>query len=309
MSLTSELDDLTSPISQWMRDCLPAARDVLAEYRLAAPDLRLPAQAANPGTTGGALDWRMRFLVDPHPDLTLPVGVAVRLGEPMAGAAATLTEMLASRVAPRPGDHVLCVDDLAAFPVREEEFLLRGCWALALLTEVYRAGLFPGSPLTALPDAPTVDDLLALAPDAALTDLQGLTSVAATTLLPALRSWGQPVYVGPVFAGSRHVPADADIIAGGVLLEVKSTVGQKRKDGTRYCALDALTLRQIIGYVLFDFDDRYAIRQVALYSARYGYLVTWPLDDLLPRLAGKPVTLAELRENFAPVVRVSGRPR
>ena len=47
-----------------------------------------------------------------------------------------------------------------------------------------------------------------------------------------------------------------------------------------------------------DYVDGFAVTDVALFSARYGYLVQWNLDVLLPQLAGWPVTAAALRAEF-----------
>jgi hypothetical protein len=50
--------------------------------------------------------------------------------------------------------------------------------------------------------------------------------------------------------------------------------------------------------VLADYLDEYAVTDVALFSARYGYLAQWNLGVLLPQLAGSPVTTAALRAEF-----------
>ncbi len=253
MSLTSELEDPRSPISRWMQDQFPWTRDVLAEYRLAAPDLSVSGKGANPGTTGGALDWRLRFLVDPRPDVRMPIRVGEFLGEGMSAATRTLAELLDARTTDTSADSGYAtapVDDAVPIPLRDEETLLQACWVLSLLTEVYRAGPYATSPLGTVPDHPTVDQLLDLAPAAAVDDLQAMTGLARSVLVPELHAWGRPVYVGPTFDGSQYVHADADLIAGGVLLEVKATIGQKRKDGSRYCGLDTLTLHQVLGYAV-----------------------------------------------------------
>ena len=54
----------------------------------------------------------------------------------------------------------------------------------------------------------------------------------------------------------------------------------------------------MLGYVLMDHVDEFAITDVALFSARYAYLAQWNLDALLPQLAGRPVTAAALRGEF-----------
>ena len=47
-----------------------------------------------------------------------------------------------------------------------------------------------------------------------------------------------------------------------------------------------------------DYVDGFAVTDVALFSARYGYMAQWNLDVLLPQLAGRPVTAAALRAGF-----------
>ena len=75
------------------------------------------------------------------------------------------------------------------------------------------------------------------------------------------------------------MPGDADLIAGGLLIELK-TVSKKP-------SLGVTDLWQMLGYVLMDYADEFAITDVALFSARYGYLAQWNLSTLLPQLAGK----------------------
>jgi hypothetical protein len=54
--------------------------------------------------------------------------------------------------------------------------------------------------------------------------------------------------------------------------------------------------------VLLDRGDWYGIRRVGVYLARQGRLVVWPLEELLAELAGRPVALQRLREEFAGLV-------
>lgn len=110
-----------------------------------------------------------------------------------------------------------------------------------------------------------------------------------SVLLPALASRLGLWAIGPVFAGSQIMPGDADLIAAGLLTELKT--GKKP-------SLAVTNLWQILGYVFMDYNDKFGITDVALFSARYGYLAQWSLDELLPQLAGGPATTAALRMEF-----------
>jgi len=92
--------------------------------------------------------------------------------------------------------------------------------------------------------------------------------------------------------------ADADFIAAGLLVEMKTTLGDERADGSRRAGLDGPTLQQMLGYLLLDFPDEFAVEEVGLYAARYGHLTTWRLPELLQELAGQPVDLAAERAAF-----------
>jgi hypothetical protein len=74
--------------------------------------------------------------------------------------------------------------------------------------------------------------------------------------------------LGPTFAGSELIKADADLIAAGLLLELKTSAK---------LSLGITDLLQVIGYALLDFADAYRISELGIFSARYGYLATWEL--------------------------------
>jgi hypothetical protein len=305
MSLTSQLADVHSPIAQHLRERFPNVPDVQRRYRLDVGDAQ-PITPAGPvayGTIGTALDWRLRFLLDAAPDTHLALAGAEHVGRRALGLAVDLIAALGAsvRVQMQPGPTVASPPPGQAptpMPL-DEERLVRGCYALALYSEVFRAGLLPGSPLLGLPQRATVSDLFALASDAEVADLLALTELARAALLPALAALGPPVVLGPVFAGSGDVGgADADVIAGGALVEVKTTLGGQARDGRRRCSLAQQTVHQLLGYLLLDYDDAYAISALGVYAARYGHLACWPLAELLPELAGGPVDLAAERAAF-----------
>jgi hypothetical protein len=69
-------------------------------------------------------------------------------------------------------------------------------------------------------------------------------------------------------------------------------------DGTRKAQLDLRMLRQVIGYVLHDIDNRYQLDAIALYNARYGAWMIRPLVPLLDQLAGRAVDLPATRSAY-----------
>jgi hypothetical protein len=122
-------------------------------------------------------------------------------------------------------------------------------------------------------------------------DLCVLSAAAYEAFAPRL---DRPFVLNPTFAGSGDVGnADADLILDGCLLEIKAT---KRP-------LKPVVFHQLLGYVLLDYEDVYAIRRVGIYLARRGVMVEWPLLALVAQLSGgRAASLATLRAAFREAV-------
>jgi hypothetical protein len=137
-----------------------------------------------------------------------------------------------------------------------------------------------------------------------LSDLHSLGRVA-------WEDWGRlsaeaPLHVGPAFAQSGALGgADADIIAAGVLLDFKAS-SQERVVGRK-------ELWQLLGYLLADTDDDYAITRVGFAALRWRNSTFWEAGDFLWELGGGCRSLADRRREFAellaalPVRRRRGR--
>lgn len=91
-------------------------------------------------------------------------------------------------------------------------------------------------------------------------------------------------------------PADADFIADGSLIDIKTQVGTKNAKGIRTDNLKNEHLYQVLAYVLFDRSDSYAITHFGIYSARYGNLTVWPVASGFEALAGERLNVAAERE-------------
>jgi hypothetical protein len=316
VSLTSCLDDKNSELSRFFEAVFPNRSDVLARYRLADPVLRVPAPAGvNAGTVGTAFDYLLRFELDPRPNLHLALAGAKLAGPHFVDLLAGLADRLEFELDARPA---LVPNPGPAAGKRSDPEVAGGCYLAALLTEVFRSGaIWPGSPLSEITGKTTLDSALDRIPAAAISDLIALLEVAHEEFVPTIAGRHSPLWLGPVFEGSRWVSADADIIASGLLVDVKTGSGARRKDGSRYNNLDKLALYQLLGYLLFDFPDEYRIDEIGLYAARYGQFTTWTVSHLLGELSAEPVALSDLRHQCAQVVRgsrfvpalpVTGRP-
>jgi hypothetical protein len=303
-ALTREIDNTASPVRRFLDERFTSGlKELQRGFRQAAPPVVVPSvpQAeANPGTVGGAADWLLRFLVFPHPCVHLALAGAAHLSPGMMMGMAELAEMLG--VADLPGTLSMGTSPVSGSvhtftgPVTassvDHELLARACWALALATEAARSAQAAAmGPLARLPDKPLlVDDLLALAPPAGLDQLAGFRRVFETSLIPQLADRPGVWALGPTFAGSALIGgADADLIAAGLLLELKTSAK---------LSLGVKDLMQVIGYALLDFDDEYRIDTLGIFTARYGYLATWELGDLLSELAGEQVSLRDARAEF-----------
>ena len=189
-------------------------RDVQRQYRAAAPPLQVPSVSradADPGTVGTAADWLLRFLLHPQPDIHLAVAGAVastKAGIMVLPALAGMAGSLNVPMPARPPDSVQVFTGPSRGNHADPALLARSCWALALLTEVFRAGpavaaLGPLGRFRAS-QAVSADELLALAPQAGLDQLSGFRRVFETALLPRLTLRTGRWAVGPTFAGGPN---------------------------------------------------------------------------------------------------------
>lgn len=310
-SLTAMIANRQSPVSQWMRERFPDATPLLREVRNHAGAIAIePPEGTALGTQGAAIDWWIRFLLAPGmPGLKTAVKGLDRLeGLPAYEAAKpmfmSVTGMSVNGTSSTTFDQPL--HPLRDLNRHDDEFQARTCYALALLTEFYRASI-ANSRLLSITNGRRPQELLDLATPGEVTDLIAMRDSARRIFLPRLPK-GR-VHTGPTFEGSRDLAADADLIAGGTLIELKSTRGGRaRADGTRPPRIEPDDLHQLIGYVLMDYSDAYAIDEVGLYLIRYEYFVTWPVDWFLASAAGRHVDLAQTRKEFRDLLRRDAPP-
>jgi hypothetical protein len=317
-SLTRELKKPASPITLHLGERFPNVRDLQRPYTRATAGLTpiepRPGAKIAYGTVGTAFDWQVRFLADPAPDLHLAFAGALLAGKDLLSLFGALTAevggsiTLRTRPGPPPPRPAAPAGGQRAAAL-DAERLARACWALALFTEVYRSGQVARSPLGLLDPGASLEELLALASADEIADLLALADAAQRELLPVLAARGGPTHVGPTFAGSLDLAADADLVTGGLLLELKVNLGDRRSDGRRRCSLDRQTLYELLGYLLLDYENAYRIEALGVYSARYAHLAIWPLAELLSVLAGGPVDLAQARAEFRQVVLTTPNPR
>ena len=174
----------------------------------------------------------------------------------------------------------------------EERTLARFCLVLAAFGAVRKAGARAWPPSffgETLPDSAA--DMLALVPDDWVEDVAAL----AAAFSEGYSSWrGAEAVPNPTFTGSADVGgADADLIADGCLWEIKAT---KARSG------EGIWLHQLLGYVLLDYEDEYAIDRVGLLLPRQNTRVSWPLTELIAAMSGRSdLELADLRERFRSV--------
>jgi hypothetical protein len=295
--LTAELDSKDSPVRRFLDDRFSnGLRDVQRRYRQAGPPLIVASAdklEANPGTVGTAADWLLRFMLHPRPSLALAAAGAAMCGRRsgMTDAFAELAESLGY------DSDAILVADATDFtgPIDGHDAdpgqLASACWALALLTEMFR------NPMAAMRGPlerfqghrASADELLGLVSPAALGQLAAFQQVFASALLPELAHRRGRWVLGPAFTGSALIKADADLIAAELLLDLKTD---------SRLSLGVTTLFQVIGYALLDFDDAYQLSEASTFSARYAYLATWDIGMLFNDLAGHDVSLRSIRQEF-----------
>ena len=284
------LKDADDPLTRWLRETFPelpafaqaAAADIEVLVRPTGLDFPHP-------TVGTAFQYRLFMALGGGPALAAGDSPAVHgarhlvaqtrqfaaypFDQPEVGHTGWMTSALAST---------------------DEETLARVAYALALYEEPYRRPAALAR--TPLVGRSGMDEILALAPETVVADLLAQLELVQPHL-DALRALGDARF-GVTPAGAPMVGnAEADLLLGTTLIEVKSTVHPRREiDGA---------LRQSIAYALLDYPDAWKLSGVGVYFSRSGRLLTWPLPELLTQAAGQPVELAALRAAFREVA--SGR--
>jgi hypothetical protein len=115
-----------------------------------------------------------------------------------------------------------------------------------------------------------------VATEAAQVDLEALARATVEDHVH-LRDY-QALYLGPTFAQSVALGgADADVIADGVLIELKSARGQ---------IVGRTEAWQLLGYLFADTDDRYEIKACSVLALRRRRSSTWTAQELIDALVG-----------------------
>jgi hypothetical protein len=236
-------------------------RNLVATPRLPSPRpaLRAPPRSGNYGLVGTAFDYLLRWHLQratPHA-CTRPWAAEAAIGRLPASQRPHAIALLQ-----------LAKDQHARFLVHGDltEELCAAAIGLARLDAVFRSGR--GRAEIGVPPLPQdLADLRAL-----------LAAVPASLTRPLDRC-----LLNPTFGeASRAVGgADADLVLDDMLVDVKTTKNFK---------LERMAFDQLIGYFLLatlggmdaDPEPSRAITQVAIYFARYGCLVAWPLERLVP---------------------------
>lgn len=296
-TLTGELARRRTPLREWFAEQLPHCGSVYEDFRKSVTQECIePPKNVPSGTIGAALDYLIRYMLEPKYDAPLAVlGAHYAQLESGAHTEATgpgwssvvqaavrfLQKYVQGVISGRRNDPELLIA------------LMRRCWVLALFTELVRGVPFGRSPLGRLvtgTSARVWGDFSEVMPDEVGGDIQSLYLHVQGTLMPFIeaRTYKGAEVMGPNL-GFPYLAADADLIVGTTLVEVKAVVGRRTRTGAPRYGLDARLLYQVVGYALLGVIAGHKIDEVAIFNARYAHLQTWYLTPLLSELAGRPI--------------------
>ncbi len=321
MSLTSHLNNPTSPIGQFikLRFAQTARLTKTANQSLKSADTIRPMQADRSypyGLIGTAIDYRIRYAFDITPYQRLVAWEGAKLltvkpfesdediavdwddldGIPLPPTA--LTTGVAQ--GPYPLSLIRAFFDSLENTVNmiqpkgrlleleNERMLNRYCVVLSLFEQVFRSNAYLQGPLMQPTVKHTVEEFLAIPHDSWVYDLGEIFTRFYSHHNSLL---SEPYILNPTFTGSTYVGgADADLVVDSCLIDIKTST---------FPQIKAEYLYQLAGYLLLDFDDKLHIDSVGIYMARQGMLFTWSVPDFLCQLTGDDsATLIPLRREF-----------
>ena len=297
MSLTSHLNDPASPLRLWFEANFPNRREIMGTCRAAGPvTLRPEPPHTEYALVGIALDYRIRYYcaVTPPEDLVAAQGAMMLAGQ-VAFALGDLNS--SGETARRTWDEFASWLQGATqrinpvgrcLPEPAELELCRACYVLACYETLFRAGISPSWPIVLVGRGGGLAALLGLAAEEVVDDLARLSWAFYDTCGGLL---GEKAALNPTFGPvSRALGgADADLIIGDRLLDIKTSISPSAKTADLY---------QLLGYALADTEDKYAIRRVGFYYSRRPSLVLWSLQDYCDVLAGKATDVEDARRAF-----------
>lgn len=274
VSLTGHLNNPDSLIGQCIKkELFPVTRAVLRQARENRPTgtfIEPPPKPYPFPTVGMALDYRIRYyLSQPSPAQLVAYDASFVIAS-ICQSPSLLEEFWAR----------FCEFLDAANPVRQrlsaslEQRFARYCFLLAKYEAFYRSGIIDD--IFQARRYSNVNELLEVVPDNVVTDLTALSYAFYEHGL-ALFPPDVSIESNPEFAGSADVGgADGDFITGTCLVDIKTTIDPNLKSAY---------IHQLLGYVLLDYDNRYRIDRIAIYSARYCQLYQWSIDSLIRAMA------------------------
>ena len=303
MSLTSHLTRKESLVGNCIKHVLfPNTKEVLKRVRQEPASLVFIEPPAKPYPymlAGTAFDYRLRFCLERTPVDSL---VAYKASRMLDGTGGTIMTRLPDGTwSSQPVQSPEFVNRFwaalqvfldTAKPARrqlEEEddrILAQYCLVLAKFEVFFRSGIV--DQILENTRFRKVEHLLALMPGPVVDDLCRLARGFHDHGLPHFGP-DERFVLNPTFAGSEDVGgADADLIVGTCLVDIKTTIDP---------AMKGAHLHQILGYVLLDYGDEHAIEEVAVFSARYCRMHRWQLDALVREMSGDPdMTVAKARK-------------
>lgn len=277
MSLKRELENSTSTLRVTLEEMLPN----LGKHARSTWNPKLKGSVA-------------QFNPDLPPDV-LGHAISERFAWQFAG---TGGELQGAGIVMRDGANPRVVSDLidamsTPCPNQDPDREARIACQVGLIDRSLRTGLAEEPWYEPLLTANTLDDALRAVDPAWVDDVTTTTNAALNAAAPLAAN--TPVHRGPTFAGSRAVGgADADLILGPALLELKTV---------RSASLIKRDLQQVVTYALLDWDNRYALNEVAILSARHGALVRWPLNELIHSGSNGNYDLSSARTHLAGALR------
>ena len=289
MSLTSELRRKSSWVNLFFKERFGALTDFVK--RDAGPSVKAlctevsARDGVSPAEVGLAFDHRLRLHSGADPASAVVLSGIDRMAFLGSGHGADADRawadaMRALVLSVPAGDDCLLARVSVVLAWLDMGFRSGGRWSPAMQGLAARCGAGAGL---------TWKDCVASVEDACAAEVNDLMRLVRRRhgFLP-LRS----AVCGPVFDGSGLVGgADADFILGNTLYEIKTVLRPRDKLPDR--------LRQLIGYLLLDWNDRYGLETAGFYFARQGEFVSWPAAFLIRETTGDAgTTLADLRAAF-----------